>query len=96
MIRDLCGHGIGREMHEDPNIPNYGPAGRGVRLRAGMALAIEPMIAMGRWPVYVEENGWEVITRDHSLCSHYEHTLVVTTGEPEILTYPGADVRRFV
>ena len=96
VIRDLCGHGIGREMHEDPNIPNYGPAGRGVRLRAGMALAIEPMIAMGRWPVYVEDNGWEVITRDHSLCSHYEHTLVVTTGEPEILTYPGADVRRFV
>ena len=96
MIRDLCGHGIGREMHEDPNIPNYGPAGRGVRLRAGMALAIEPMIAMGRWPVYVEDNGWEVITRDHSLCSHYEHTVVVTAGEPEILTYPGADVRRFL
>lgn len=96
VIRDLCGHGIGREMHEDPNIPNYGPAGRGVRLRAGMTLAIEPMIAMGKWPVYVEDNGWEVITRDHSLCSHYEHTVAVTTGEPEILTYPGADVRRFV
>ncbi len=96
VIRDLCGHGIGREMHEDPNIPNYGTAGRGVRLRAGMTIAIEPMIARGDWRVYVEDNGWEVITRDHSICSHYEHTMVVTTGEPEILSYPGADVRRFL
>ena len=95
VIRDLCGHGIGREMHEDPNLPNFGPAGRGVRLKPGMVIAIEPMIARGRWPIYVDDNGWTVITRDHSWCSHYEHTVAVTTGEPEILSYPGADVRRF-
>ena len=95
VIRDLCGHGIGREMHEDPNVPNFGPAGRGVRLKPGMVIAIEPMIARGRWPIYVDDNGWTVITRDHSWCSHYEHTVSVTTGEPEILSYPGADVRRF-
>ena len=95
VIRDLCGHGIGREMHEDPNVPNFGPAGRGVRLKPGMVIAIEPMIAKGRWPIYVDDNGWTVITRDHSWCSHYEHTVAVTTGEPEILSFPGADVRRF-
>ena len=95
VIRDLCGHGIGREMHEDPNVPNFGPAGRGVRLKPGMVIAIEPMIARGRWPIYVDDNGWTVITRDHRWCSHYEHTVAVTTGEPEILSYPGADVRRF-
>ncbi len=95
VIRDLCGHGIGREMHEDPNVPNFGPAGRGVRLKPGMVIAIEPMIARGRWPIYVDDNGWTVITRDHSWCSHYEHTVAVTTGEPEILSFPGADVRRF-
>ena len=95
VIRNLCGHGIGREMHEDPNVPNFGPAGRGVRLKPGMVIAIEPMIARGRWPIYVDDNGWTVITRDHSWCSHYEHTVAVTTGEPEILSYPGADVRRF-
>ncbi len=95
VIRDLCGHGIGQEMHEDPNVPNFGPAGRGVRLKPGMVIAIEPMIARGRWPVYVDDNGWTVITRDHSWCSHYEHTVAVTTGEPEILSFPGADVRRF-
>lgn len=95
VIRDLCGHGIGREMHEDPNVPNFGPAGRGVRLKPGMVIAIEPMIARGRWPIYVDDNGWTVITRDHSWCSHYEHTVAVTAGEPEILSFPGADVRRF-
>jgi methionyl aminopeptidase len=90
VIRALCGHGIGREMHEDPNVPNYGEPGRGVRLRAGMTLAIEPMISLKRWPVYIADNGWTVITRDHSWCSHYEHTIAVTTGEPVILTLPGA------
>ena len=95
VVRDYVGHGIGREMHEDPNVPNFGPAGRGVRLKPGMVIAIEPMIARGRWPIYVDDNGWTVITRDHSWCSHYEHTVAVTTGEPEILSYPGADVRRF-
>ena len=93
VIRDMCGHGIGREMHEDPSVPNYGTAGRGIRLRAGMTIAIEPMIALGDWPIYLDANGWTAITRDHSLCSHYEHTVAVTRGEPNILTLPGADVR---
>ena len=94
VIRDLCGHGIGREMHEDPSVPNFGAAGRGVRLRPGMVFTIEPMICAGRWPCYVDDNGWTFITRDHSLCSHYEHTLAVTEGEPEILSFPGAVHRR--
>ncbi len=89
VIRDLCGHGIGTEMHEDPSIPNFGRPGRGVRLKAGMTLAIEPMIAMGDWRVYMKDDGWGVVTQDHSLCAHYEHTVAVTDGDPEILTYSG-------
>ena len=92
VIRDLCGHGIGEEMHEDPNVPNYGKPGRGVKLQAGMTIAIEPMISMGGWKVYCEDNDWTVVTRDHSLCSHYEHTVLVTGGEPEILSFPGMTV----
>ena len=92
VIRDLCGHGIGTEMHEDPNVPNYGRPGRGVKLEAGMTIAVEPMISMGTWKVYQEDDGWTVVTRDGSLCSHYEHTLLITDGEPEILSYPGARV----
>ena len=95
VIRELCGHGIGREMHEDPSVPNFGTAGRGVRLRPGMVFTIEPMISQGRYQTYIDDNGWTFITRDHSWCSHYEHTLVVTTGDPEILSYPGATMRRF-
>ncbi|MGI6172691.1 MAG: type I methionyl aminopeptidase [Christensenellales bacterium] len=90
VVRAYTGHGIGRDMHEDPAVPNYGPAGRGVRLRAGMTLAIEPMITEKKWPVYIADDGWTAITRDHSWCSHYEHTVAVTTGEPVILTLPGA------
>lgn len=92
VIRDLCGHGIGQEMHEQPDVPNFGPKGRGLRLRAGLTIAVEPMICAGQWPVYIGENGWTVTTRDHSLCAHYEHTIAVTSGEPEILTFPGANV----
>jgi len=92
VIRDLCGHGIGREMHEDPNVPNFGIAGRGARLRPGMTLAIEPMICKGNWPVYVADDGWTVTTRDHSPCAHYEHTVAITDGLPEILTLPGGRV----
>lgn len=90
VIRDLCGHGIGREMHEDPSVPNFGTAGRGVRLRAGMTICIEPMIALGNWPVVQLSDGWTVITKDRSACSHYEHTILITEGEPEILSLPGA------
>ena len=82
-------------MHEDPSVPNFGTAGRGVRLRPGMVFTIEPMISQGRYQTYVDDNGWTFITRDHSKCSHYEHTLVVTTGDPEILSWPGASIRRF-
>jgi len=92
VIRDLCGHGIGQEMHEDPNVPNFGRPGRGVKLQPGMVLAIEPMIAMGDWRVYVEDDEWTVVTRDHSKCSHYEHTVLITEGEPEILSFPGAKI----
>lgn len=92
VVRDLCGHGIGKEMHEDPNVPNYGRPGRGVRLQKGMTIAIEPMISMGTWKVSVLDNDWTVVTRDHSLCSHYEHTVLITDGEPEILSYPGMTV----
>ncbi len=93
VIRDLCGHGIGTEMHEDPSIPNFGKPGRGVRLQAGMTLAIEPMISRGDWHVYLYDNDWTVATRDGSLCAHYEHTVLVTDGEPEVLSFPGANVK---
>ena len=89
VVRDLCGHGIGREMHEDPSVPNYGEPGRGVRLKAGMTLAIEPMIALGTWRVIRGDDGWAVITQDHKPCSHYEHTVAITSGAPEILSLPG-------
>ncbi|MBR2571563.1 MAG: type I methionyl aminopeptidase [Clostridia bacterium] len=92
VVRDLTGHGIGTEMHEDPSVPNFGKAGRGLRLRAGMTIAIEPMIAKGDWKVYVKDDGWGVVTRDHSWCSHYEHTLAITGDKPEILTYHGPRV----
>ena len=92
VIRDLCGHGIGTEMHEDPNVPNYGRPGRGVRLQAGMTITIEPMIAMGTWKVYQEDDGWTIVTRDGKPCSHYEHTLLITDGEPELLSWPGKKV----
>ena len=90
VIRDLTGHGIGRSMHEDPSVPNYGTPGHGVKLRPGMTLAIEPMIAMGDYHVSQLEDGWTIVTDDRSVCSHYEHTIAVNEkGLPELLTYPG-------
>lgn len=88
-VRALCGHGIGREMHEDPSVPNYGIPGHGVRLRRGMTICIEPMIAAGDYHVKTLSDGWTVITTDGSLCSHYEHTILITDGEPELLSLPG-------
>jgi len=89
-VRALCGHGIGRNMHEDPEVPNYGTAGHGARMRAGMTIAVEPMISAGTWEVELAEDDWTVSTRDKSLCSHYEHTMLITEdGPPEILTLPG-------
>ncbi len=86
VIRDFVGHGVGRDMHEDPQIPNYGKAGRGPRLEKGMVFAIEPMIAQGSYEVEVLLNNWTVVTCDGKLSAHYENTVVITDGEPELLT----------
>lgn len=86
VVRDYVGHGIGRTMHERPEIPNYGPAGKGPRLRSGMTLAIEPMVNTGGAEVQVMADQWTVVTCDASLSAHYEHTIAVTDNGPEILT----------
>ena len=86
VVRDLVGHGIGRKMHEDPSVPNYGHKGRGVKLAAGMTLAIEPMVNAGEYDVCVLDDDWTVVTEDGSLAAHYENTILITDGEPEILT----------
>ena len=86
VIRDFVGHGIGRELHEDPQIPNYGKPGRGPRLAPGMVLAIEPMISEGTYEVEVLLDNWTAVTADGKLAAHYENTVVITDGEPELLT----------
>ena len=86
VIRDFVGHGIGHEMHEDPQIPNYGKPGKGPRLQRGMTLAIEPMICEGDWEVDVLLDDWTAVTVDGGLSAHYENTVVITDGEPELLT----------
>lgn len=86
VVRDFVGHGIGREMHEPPQIPNYGPAGRGPRLRAGMTLAIEPMVNTGGPEVEILSDRWTVVTKDAGLSAHFEHTVAITPDGPEILT----------
>jgi methionyl aminopeptidase len=86
VVRDLVGHGIGKEMHEDPNIPNYGPPNKGPRLKSGMVFAIEPMVNMGSFEVFTEEDHWTVVTRDGLPSAHFEHDVVITDGEPDILT----------
>ena len=86
VLREFQGHGIGRSMHEDPGIPNYGKAGRGIRLEPGMTLAIEPMVIMGRNDIYQDEDGWTILTDDGSLSAHYENTVIILPDGPEILT----------
>jgi len=86
VIRDYYGHGIGRELHEDPTIPNYGKPNRGIRLRPGMVLAIEPMVVEKKYTVKTLEDGWTVVTEDGGLAAHYENTVAITTNGPEILT----------
>lgn len=86
VVRDFVGHGIGRGLHEDPQVPNYGKPGKGALLRKGMTLAIEPMINMGKAKVKVMEDGWTVRTRDRKPSAHFEHTVAITDGKPEILT----------
>lgn len=86
VVRDLVGHGIGKNMHEDPSVPNYGHAGHGLKLAAGMALAVEPMVNAGEYDVCVLDDDWTVVTEDGSLSAHYENTIIITRDKPEILT----------
>ena len=90
VVRDLCGHGIGTKLHESPQIPNYVMARRGVALKAGMTLAIEPMINMGTWEVDWLDDEWTVVSRDKSLSAHYENTVLITDGEPKLLSLSGS------
>ena len=86
VVREYTGHGIGQEMHEEPQIPNFGPPNRGPRLRPGMTMALEPMVTAGDWRTRTLSDGWTVVTADGSLSAHFEHTIAITDGEPEILT----------
>ena len=86
LVREFQGHGIGKEMHEDPGIPNYGKAGKGIRLEPGMTLAIEPMVIQGKPDIWELEDGWTIVTQDGSLAAHYENTILITEKEPEVLT----------
>lgn len=86
VVRDYVGHGVGHELHEDPNVPNYGLPGRGLRLLTGMVIAIEPMVCAGDWHVRVMPNKWTVVTSDGSLAAHYEHTVALTDHGIELLT----------
>ncbi len=86
VVRAFVGHGIGRALHEEPQVPNFGDPGRGPQLRPGMVLAIEPMVTMGSWEVKILDDGWTAVTKDGSLAAHFEHTVALADGEPEVLT----------
>jgi methionyl aminopeptidase len=88
VVREYVGHGIGTAMHEEPDVPNYGPAGKGMRLRAGMVLAIEPMVTVGRAATRTLADGWTVVTVDGSRAAHFEHSVAITERGPQILTLP--------
>ncbi len=88
VVREYVGHAIGTAMHEEPQVPNYGPGGRGPKLRSGMVFAIEPMVNMGRPETFLLEDGWSVVTADGSLSVHVEHTIAITDNGPEIYTLP--------
>jgi methionyl aminopeptidase len=88
VVREYVGHGVGRQMHEEPQVPNYGPPDRGPVLRKGMVLALEPMVTVGDWRTKKHSDGWTVSTLDGSLCAHFEHTIAITDGEAEVLTLP--------
>ena len=89
VVRAFVGHGIGRALHEEPQVPNFGDPGRGPQLRTGMVLAIEPMVTMGGWEVRILDDGWTAVTQDGSLAAHFEHTIAVTDSGPEVLTSKG-------
>jgi methionyl aminopeptidase len=91
VVRDLTGHGVGRQLHEEPQVPNYGRPGRGPKLQAGMVLAIEPMITAGAWEIFTMPDNWTVITRDRSWSAHFEHTVAVGQGAAEILSLTGRE-----
>ena len=86
VVRSFVGHGVGRQLHEEPEVPNYGAPGRGPRLIPGMTIAVEPMVNAGGYDVRVAKDGWTTVTADGSLSAHYENTVLITDGEPEILT----------
>jgi len=88
VVREYVGHGIGRQMHEEPQVPNYGPPDRGPVLRKGMALALEPMVNVGDWRTRRDNDNWTVSTLDGSLSAHFEHTIAITDGEAQVLTLP--------
>ncbi len=96
VVRDLCGHGIGTHLHEDPEIPNYRQLRRGIKLRPGMTLAIEPMINMGTADVLWLDDEWTVISADMSFSAHYENTVVITEGKPEILTLTDSEIAEHI
>jgi len=86
VVREYTGHGVGRSMHEDPQVPNFGEADKGIRLKSGMTIALEPMVNVGVWQTELLNDGWTVVTADGTLSAHFEHTFAVTDGEPDILT----------
>ena len=86
VVREMCGHGIGRDMHEDPEVPNYGRRGTGPVIRNGMCICIEPMINMGSRNIVIAQDGWTCRTRDHRPSAHYEHTMAIVNGETRVLT----------
>ena len=88
VVRNLVGHGIGQNLHEKPQVPNFGPPGRGPRLRAGMVLALEPMVNVGVPDVYTKKDQWTIVTLDGKLSAHYEQTVAITDNGPEVLTGP--------
>lgn len=88
LVREFAGHGVGRSLHEEPWVPNYGPPGRRERLATGMTIAVEPMVNLGRAETKTLEDGWTVVTRDGSISAHFEHTVAITESGPEVLTAP--------
>lgn len=94
VVRRYVGHGVGRRMHEDPQIPNYGPPDQGPELKPGMVFAIEPMVNIGGYAVTVLEDNWTVVTVDRKRSAHFEHTVAVTSGDPDIMTLLGAEAKR--
>jgi len=88
VVRDLVGHGIGRSMHEEPAVPNFGRAGTGMEIKPGLVVAIEPMVNLGGWPVETRPDGWTIVTKDGSVSAHFEHTVAATEKGPLVLTRP--------